>query len=1162
MVAQPSGAAELLSTGFAGRASPVLQVVDDRIAARNVGGHLLLRTHDEATALALERHLLRLAHLAERPAMSVQARTVDSCWRDLGQRLGVHPLAADPSVAAKQIQHAARDAVMLIVGELSAACWDRDVLREITAAPGALLVIELRYGLAPKAPFGGDPELIVDGTDTGNVERWWQGIAREASARLANRSLSELELWWNLAAQQAEQLPQSHDVSLGEQARELADALHLAGRAWPIQSIATLGSPAGLQALERAGTVRCENGFVRLARSWQAPVAPELAGRVAIALETVFGSDPWARARAAGLYAQANDLEAGEHAFETALEGLRNSLARRELWDIWTAALERLDDKQRSGRSLRAAQLALRFDDVEVAVRLAQIAVSDITQPRYEALHVLGKAQLARGDVTAARGTLDRALSLTVDVSHKAATWALLAEAAYVEGDLDEAQAFADDALKHASDAVVRLEARNTAGKILLARSAWDEADEHFATDESEAGCAGLAAAKMRARVNRAIALLSKGCSDTARLMLQDVLADARQQNDVRASAFALSNLAVLATERHDYAEALSLSEQAIEARRSLGDKIGLARIITNLAELRLRLGLVDQAEQALRFGRQTLHAGMPATRVAHFALVAARIHLARNETLEAAREISTALVGARGSSDGAMLGECHRVAARIALEDGDLARAQNAISAASEHADSPYAHAELALLQALLVRARGHDASECAAEALTLARESGDEDLICESSMLLAELARSNGEMQTARQHLRTARRLRDQIAGSLPESLRASYLARRDLCRLQALEDAIARLEVLPAQESSPNRDTAACTYELTSRFVGQHPSVQRLLTAVRKVARVSAPVLVHGESGTGKEIVAEALHYLSDRRDGALVKVNCAALVETLLLSELFGHEKGAFTGASARRRGRFELADGGTLFLDEIGDISPRTQVALLRVLQDHSFERVGGSTTLRTDVRVVCATHRNLKEMVARGEFREDLYYRLSGVTLEVPPLRARRSDIRVLATALLARIAAERSEPPRVLSEGAIAALERHVWPGNVRELDNVLRAASLFTDKLEIDAQTITEHLRPASTEAVAEPVTGPCPADSSSEPSDTTTTAYHEIRNRGTSLSDLKRNVERECIRRALAEAEGNITRAAVLLGMKRPRLSQLVKQYGFLETDSEES
>jgi sigma-54 specific flagellar transcriptional regulator A len=315
---------------------------------------------------------------------------------------------------------------------------------------------------------------------------------------------------------------------------------------------------------------------------------------------------------------------------------------------------------------------------------------------------------------------------------------------------------------------------------------------------------------------------------------------------------------------------------------------------------------------------------------------------------------------------------------------------------------------------------------------------------------------------------------------------------------------------------------------------------------------------------------------------------VKVNCAALVETLLLSELFGHEKGSFTGAVARRRGRFEVAEGGTLFLDEIGDISPRTQMALLRVLQDKTFERIGGVTPLRANVRVVCATHRDLRAMVARGEFREDLYYRLRGVVLEVPALRQRMSDLPLIADAVLDRIASDRGEAPKRLSGRALEALSGHEWRGNIRELENTLRAAALFADAQVIELDDLVRNVdgfghlaasvapsrpavdvievesdRPSATQRRA------CPADRSDADLDlpsgdaggdvdadadraSTAVAYAEVR-AGTSLGDLKRNIEYACIKRALADTNGNITRAASLLGMKRPRLSQLVKAYG---------
>jgi transcriptional regulator with GAF, ATPase, and Fis domain len=343
----------------------------------------------------------------------------------------------------------------------------------------------------------------------------------------------------------------------------------------------------------------------------------------------------------------------------------------------------------------------------------------------------------------------------------------------------------------------------------------------------------------------------------------------------------------------------------------------------------------------------------------------------------------------------------------------------------------------------------------------------------------------------------------------------------------------------------------------------FVGRTAAVRALLASVKKVARTDATVLVRGESGTGKELIAEALHAASERASGPLVKVNCAALVETLLLSELFGHEKGAFTGAAVRKRGRFERATGGTLFLDEIGDISPRTQVALLRVLEERSIERVGGCAPIPVDVRIVCATNRDLRTLVERGEFREDLYYRLSGITLEIPPLRERLDDLPALCDAIVERIAAERGDAPKRVSAEGLALFARHRWPGNVRELENALRAASVFAEGDEIGPDDLTGHVdglrraaeaAPSSVAGRAEPrPSAPPPVlDADAAP---TEVAYRAIRDQRVSLGSLKRDIERECIARALADTGGNITRAAAVLGMKRPRLSQLVKQYALL-------
>jgi DNA-binding NtrC family response regulator len=270
-----------------------------------------------------------------------------------------------------------------------------------------------------------------------------------------------------------------------------------------------------------------------------------------------------------------------------------------------------------------------------------------------------------------------------------------------------------------------------------------------------------------------------------------------------------------------------------------------------------------------------------------------------------------------------------------------------------------------------------------------------------------------------------------------------------------------------------------------------------------------------------------------------------VSCGALVDSLLLSELFGHERGAFTGALARRKGRFELADGGTLFLDEIGDISAQTQVALLRVLQTHEFDRVGGTQPVRVDVRVLAATHRDLEGMVAAGRFREDLYYRLKGIEIELPPLRRRIEDLPDLVQHFLARVAEERRTAAKSFTPAALELLARHPWPGNIRELENVVRSVTLFADGA-IDARDLTEYVGARPTPAPARSV----PAPQAHGDVYAWAVANH------VSLRELKRQIEVDCIRQALAECGGNITRAAQRLGMKRPRLSQLIKEHGLAE------
>jgi DNA-binding NtrC family response regulator len=267
--------------------------------------------------------------------------------------------------------------------------------------------------------------------------------------------------------------------------------------------------------------------------------------------------------------------------------------------------------------------------------------------------------------------------------------------------------------------------------------------------------------------------------------------------------------------------------------------------------------------------------------------------------------------------------------------------------------------------------------------------------------------------------------------------------------------------------------------------SNIIGSSPPMQRVFEITDQVAPSKATVLITGESGTGKELVANAIHARSPRANGPFVKLHCAALAETLLESELFGHERGAFTGAMARKDGRFSIADGGTLFLDEIGEISPAVQVKLLRFLQEHEFERVGGTQTIKVDVRVIAATNRNLVEEVKNGRFREDLYYRLNVVLIDMPPLRDRKTDIPSLAKFFLDRYAKDNNKPIETFAPNTLELLMSYDWPGNVRELENAIERAVVLTTNTIVEPRNLPPNVRPSLRPTGMPPIPGSTLAD-----------------------------------------------------------------------------
>ncbi len=316
--------------------------------------------------------------------------------------------------------------------------------------------------------------------------------------------------------------------------------------------------------------------------------------------------------------------------------------------------------------------------------------------------------------------------------------------------------------------------------------------------------------------------------------------------------------------------------------------------------------------------------------------------------------------------------------------------------------------------------------------------------------------------------------------------------------------------------------NRQLVAQGRPPLSGIITRDAQMLKTCRTVEKVANSTATVLILGESGTGKELLARATHDMSPRRDQRFVAINCAAIPETLLESELFGYEKGAFTGANKQTLGKIETANSGTLFLDEIGDLPGALQAKLLRFLQERTIERVGGREEIPIDVRVVCATHQNLKELITAGRFREDLFYRLAEIVLNVPPLRDRPGDAVLLAHAFVQKYAAENRKGSMALLPEAIAAIEAHPWPGNVRELENSIKRAVIMADNATIRLEDIGLNASEVEGED-----------------------AFN--------LRTIRENAERIAITRVLSRANGNLSKAAELLGVSRPTLYDLMDRFG---------
>ncbi len=368
--------------------------------------------------------------------------------------------------------------------------------------------------------------------------------------------------------------------------------------------------------------------------------------------------------------------------------------------------------------------------------------------------------------------------------------------------------------------------------------------------------------------------------------------------------------------------------------------------------------------------------------------------------------------------------------------------------------------------------------------------------------------------------------------LAAALKAGADAGIEGLEDTDAIRALLDTASRQAQLSADAIRFRRRAAeVLSLAKFDAIIGTHPAMQQLLRRVAQVAQTRSTVLIQGESGTGKELIAAAIHQNSKRKEAPLIRLNCAALADSMLESELFGHEKGAYTGAVSRRDGRFKQADGGTLFLDEVSEIPPGVQVKLLRFLQEREFERVGGNETIQVDVRLVAATNRNLKAAVEDGKFREDLYYRLSVVHLDVPPLRTRPSDVLLLADHFLRELAREEGETMEGFTEDAKSALLAYPWPGNVRELKNCIEQAFVFAEHCRIDAADLPIQSSPARQEAIRMMIPGATMAE-----------------------------IERYAILETLRAVQGSTVKAAGILGISQRTIQYRLKEWGVEARDIE--
>jgi len=769
-------------------------------------------------------------------------------------------------------------------------------------------------------------------------------------------------------------------------------------------------------------------------------------------------------------------------------------------------------EERRAARS-EAARLCIRIGKLAQAERLCRIVLD-------------GRTCLDPADPAAARA------------------WVDFAEIRFLRSDYEGAAAAAEAGIARAAELpALRVALRNTLGKTLLGRGRYEEAAAAFRANAVESDEAGLQRESMLARINEGVAWHRNGDRERAIRLYREGLALGDDRGLV---ALTLGNLAVLYHEVGEFSLALEHYASALAAFTLVRRSEGVAHQGLNRARLLLFLGdLAAAREGAEHAAAEAERLGSPYL-VAQAALVRGELALHTGDALAAVAEIEAARAGFERVGNPRYQVESEIALARARLAAGDREAAAAAVLRLDELAaarGSADLTVERAVLAAEVAMASGAPAR--ALEVLEKAREAvlsrprgvgGETDLEGPWRIydLLARAHETLGRHEAAAAHRVRARALLEELAGRIPAAWRERFLSRPERARLLASTDG----EFGTGHVGQVRQVAAAPAVATGQTIVGEAPALRQLLRRVAPLGRSLLPVLLRGESGTGKDLVAAALHAASPRAALPLIKVGCSARGEEALLVELFGRER----GAGAERRGRLEQANGGALYLDEVAALTPRLQEALLRVLEEKAFERVGGTEPIPVDVRLILASSRNLEELLESGAFREDLYYRLKGASLELPPLRARKGDIPALATHFLQRAREERGGGPSRFSPEALSLLAAWDWPGNVRELENLVAAVAVFAEDDVVGMEAFELHGEFIRAVRAAGPA-APQPAEHG--PID----FYALAQARGIGVRELRQELEQQMISRALLEAKGNISEAARLLQMKRSRLSQIV-------------